>query len=252
MALFINSSLVSLVGGCENGLEICQLELDPSPRLQTVCFLELPILARNASHFFVEAYTEWVPTSKSYAQTRSSRGYHLPFYSSATGTIALHFHYRVGFNVPSSYIFIINVAALVSAIPTDVRNVPWKDWGPSSTHLFEIDMESNWGTEPLTSVGPFWIIRRPELVVGQYDLRHTRRTQLMAGDKSIMESRLLWDDTPKIFQHDIETVTYLPYRDVKMENEDLVEADYIVADREWVVGVTQLDVGVSVAVYHVG
>jgi len=152
--------------------------------------------------------------------------------------MALHFHYRVGLNVPSSYAFIINVVALVSAIPTDVRNVPWEDWGPSSTHLFE--METTQLSEPLTSVGPFWVICRPEPVVRQYDLRRTRYTQLTAGDKSIMESRLLWDDTPKIFQHDLETVTRLPYRDVTMENEDLVDATYIVADREWVVGVTHL------------
>ena len=237
MALFINSSLVSLVEGCENGLEICKLKLDPSPQLRTLCFLDLPRLAPNASHFFVEAYREWVPTSKSYTQTRSSREYHLPFYSSAIGTIALHFQYRVGFDIPSSYAFIINVAALVSAIPTDVRNVPWKDWGPSSTHLFE--MEITQLAEPLTSVGPFWIICHSgsELVVRQYDLRCTQCTRLMAGDTSIMMSRLLWDDTPKIFRYDIETVTHLPYRDVKMKDE-LV--DYIVADREWVVGVTQL------------
>jgi hypothetical protein len=84
MAVSINSSLVSLMDDCENMLEICKLELDPVPRLQTLCVLELPPLAPGASHFFDGAYKEWVPTSKSYVRTRSSRGHRLPFYTSGS------------------------------------------------------------------------------------------------------------------------------------------------------------------------
>jgi len=229
----INSSLVSLMEDDENRLEICQLELDPSPRLQTLCFLELPPLTSGAIHLVSGAYTEWVSTSISYTRTRSSRGYHLPFYSSAIGTIALYFLYDrpyLEFPASESYALVISAAGLVSAIPSDVRNVPWEDWGPSNTHFFRMP------TAQLRSVGPFWNIDGRELVVRQYDLRRTRCTQSMAGDKSSLQSRTPIVASEKIFQYDIET--HLPYRDVTITNKDLYGSTYIVADREWVVGVT--------------
>jgi len=254
VAISINSNLVSLVEDYENRLVICKLELDPVPRLQTLCFLELPPSDSGASNVFCEAITEWVPTSKSYARTRSSRGYHLPFYSSAIGTISLRF-----LQLPSepyiggSYVLIISVAALVSAIPTDVRNVPWEDWGPSCTHFYESPRRRP------RSIGPFWIPDvYPDLpslgspVVRQYDLRRTRYTQLMPGTKSSLQSRTPFHSTWEI-SYDIET--HLPYRDVMMENEDSSQSDYIVADREWVVRLTPLrprGAGYSLTVYHVG
>jgi len=243
VAVSINSSLVLLVEDYENRLEICKLELGPIPRLQTLCFLELPPLAPGVSNFFLEAIMEWVPTSKSYARTRSSRGYHLPFYSSAIGTIALRFQYHLPltFQFIDSCSLIINVAALVSVLPTDARNVPWEDWGPSSTHLFEL------GRTRLTSVGPFWITDYQSPVVRQYDLRRTRYTQLMAGPKSSLQ----WPpfDSIKKFQYSIET--HLPYRDVMMENKDLYQSDDIVADREWVVGVPAVVRGFFVHIFGI-
>ena len=268
MAVSINSSLISLIEDCENRLEICKLELDPVPQLQTLCFLELPPLASGASHFFFGAYTEWVPTSKSYVRTRSSRGYRLPFYTSTIGTMALRFQYQRQFKLAYSFALILNVGELVSVLPTDVRNVPWEDWGPSSTHLFKMS------TTLLRSLGPFWITDNRSPVVRQYDPRRTRYAQLMAGDKSPSRSRPPIVDSANIFQYDIET--HLPYHDVMMENKDLYESTYIVADREWVVGVTfpvlvrrffvprfgifrcesdhlhLQEAGPSVTVYHVG
>ena len=238
IAVSINSDLVSLVEDYENRLEICKLELEPVPRLQTLCFLELPPLAPGASNFFFEAITEWVPTSKSYARTRSSRGCHLPFYSSKIGTIALRFRYQLPHKVlfmdnSEQYALIIGVAALVSAIPTDARNVPWEDWGPSSTHFYKF-MKAR---AQLTSVGPFWIPYYQSPVVRQYDIRRTRYTQSMPGHKSSLRPSLPFDSIRK-HKYDIET--HLPYRDVTMKNEDLYQSAYIVADREWVVGVTPL------------
>jgi len=226
----IDSSLVSLIEDCENRLEICKLEFNPSPRLQTLCFLELPPLALGASQFFFGAYKEWVQTSKSYTRTRSSRGYHLPFYSSAIGTIALRFEYQLQRKPAYSYTLIINVAALVSVIPTDARKVPWEDWGPCSTHLFKVV------TMQPTSLGPFWITEVGSPVVRQYDLRRTRYTQLMAGNKSSFQSKPPTVDSTNVFQYDIKT--HLPYRDVMIENKELYESTYIRAEREWVVGVT--------------
>jgi len=246
MAVSINSSLVLLVDDYENRLEICKLELNPVPlaRLETLCFLELPP-SPSTSISFSGFITEWVPTSKSYARTRSSRGYHLPFYSSAIGTIALRFQYQLlpgvipiedADSVSESYALIISVAALISVIPTDsdARNVtvPWEDWGPSSTHLYKM------APMQLTSVGPFWIPDFQSLVVRQYDLRRTHYTQLMPGTRTT-SLRQSWSpiDSRRIFHRDIET--YLPYRDVMMETKDLYQSASIVADREWVVGVRQ-------------
>jgi len=65
-----------------------------------------------------------------------------------------------------------------------------------------------------------------------------------------LQSRPPIVDSTNIFQYDIET--HLPYRDVMMENEDLYDSNYILADREWVVGVTFPEAGPSVTVYHVG
>ena len=228
LAVAIGSSMVSLIDICGNRLEICELELDPDPRLKTLCFLELPPLVSGTSHFFFGDYSEWVPTSKTYARTRSSRGYHLPFYSSAIGTIALHLYHHPQFDFETTdlYTLIISITALVSIIPTDAHNIPWEVWGPSSTHLFKMPTT----TTHLTPAGPFWIMD-PRSVVRQYDLRHAQYTQLMAGDKSLVQSRPSIVDSTKLFQYDIET--HLPYRDVVMEKQDLNKFAYILADREW-------------------
>ena len=241
MAVSINSGLASLMGDSENRLEICKLEIDPDPRLQTLCFLELPPLASHTLHFFNEALKKWVPTSKSYVQTRSSRVYQLPFYTSEVGTIALQFRYRVPEKFVSSYALIINVAALVSTIPTDLRNVPWEDWGPSSTDLFQLAT-----TGPI-SLGPYWMTDVRTRVVRQHDLWRTRHTQLMAGDKPSLESRPPKSDSTNVFQHDIKT--HLPYRDVMgYKDKDLYNnSGYaLVADREWAIGVAG-----KVGGYHV-
>ena len=261
-AVSLNGSLVCLIDDCENRLEICKLDLDPVPRLQTMCFLELPPLAPDTSHHLSETYTKWVPTSKSYVRTKSSRVHHLPFYTSTISTIALRFYYQLKGEHTNSYALIISVAALVSAIPTNLRNVPWEDWGPSCTHLFKTAIPQ------LTSLGPFWITHGPESV-RQYDLRRMGYTRPKAGDKSSLQSRPPVVDPTNIFQCDIET--HLPYRDVMIQNEDLYKSSYIVADREWVVGVVsgffvhileifryksnhshRQDAERSVTVYHVG
>ena len=228
MVVSINSSLISLIDNAENGLEICKLVLDPSPQLQTLCILELPPLASGASQFFAGADKEWVPTSKPYARTGSSRGYRLPFYCSAIGTIALRFDYHLKSKPAYSYMLLINVAALVSVIPTTVCNVPWEDWGPSTTHLYKLT------TLRPTSFGPFWITNDQSPIVRQYDLQRSRHIRSVAGDKSSLQSRPPVIDSVSVFQYDIKT--HLPYRDVVTQNKDLYESTYILADREWAVG----------------
>ena len=229
-AVSINSSLVCLIEDRENRLEICKLELDSVPRLRTLCFLELPPLALRTSNVFSGAYKKWVPTSKSYVRTKSSRGHHVPFYTSEVSTMALHFRYQTPAQFPTSYALIISVEALVSAIRTDLRNVPWEDWGPSSTHFFKM------AAMELIPLGPFWIIDGRPPVARQYDLWPTRHIQLMARDKSSSQLRPPISDLTNIFRYDIKT--HLSYRDVMIENKDFYNnSGYILlADREWVVG----------------
>ena len=86
-------------------------------------------------------------------------------------------------------------------------------------------------------------------VVRQYDLRRTRYSQLVTEDNSLFRPRPPIVDSTNIFQCDIET--RLSYRDVMIKNKDLCESDYIVADREWVVGVTSLVRGFFVHIVRI-
>lgn len=235
-AVAINCNLIALTGDRENSLEICKLDTaSPSPCLQTLCFLELPLLMPNAFLYPLTDHTEWVPTSTSYAQSRSSREYHLPFFSSAIGLIKLGLMYqtREGLSwLDRSYAMIISVHALLSAIHTDACNVPWEDWGPSSTHVFETKTRT---IRYLIPVGPFLITNPSSLVVRHYDPWHTHYTQSTAEDLSLSQARVLPFISAEVFQHNIET--NLPYRDVVMDEISLYGRAYIVADREWVVRV---------------
>jgi hypothetical protein len=230
----INSNLIALIRDKENSLEICRLEIaSPAPRLQTLCFLELPLLVPRASFCLRTVHREWVPTSTSYTRTRSSRGYHLPFYSSTIGTIVLGLGYQIRRGFYHSYAIVISVESLLSAIRPDVRNVPWVDWGPSGAHLFESRT-----TQYLIPIGPFLITDPLSLVVRHYDLWHTQYTQSTAEDRSSLQSQSPTLISAEVFQHDVKT--HLQYRDVVMDEMNLYNYAYIVADREWVVRVGPL------------
>jgi hypothetical protein len=186
---------------------------------------------------------EWVPTSKNYAQSRSSRESHAHFYSSTVGTVALFLDYRLpGQNcLVHRYALIIDVEALLYTIRTGARNVPWVDWGPSTTHLFK--------TTLLCPAGPSWMTSLSPPVLRQYYPRRTRYTQSMLADapsssragsqvfSSAEVSDKLWDECS------IETK--LPYRDVVVNDLTLLQMGHflqILADREWVVGISMTSV----------
>jgi hypothetical protein len=240
-AIVINNSLIALINNRMNNLEICELEvIPPGPCLKTLCFLELPPLMAYAHLSSTVVFKEWVPTSEVYARSRSSRGYHhLPFFSSTIGTIGLILYYqprRNGYE-PSAYAMIISVSGLLSAIRTDVRNVPWVDWGPSSTDLFRIREESLLLPIP---AGPFWMISKSwRMVVREYDLRRTGYTQPTSEGTSSLQS---WPPNPsesvEVLQYDVQT--YLPYHDVVMDIMNAHHFTLVVADREWVVGLKYL------------
>jgi hypothetical protein len=232
-ALVICNNLIAITNDRKNSLEICRLEIEPpGPHLKTVCHFEFPPLTSDSHVLSHGASKEWVPTSKDYARYRSSRGYNSPFYSSTIRTLGLHFEYE--FNHPGGYrsslrcTMVISVTALLPVIPADVRIVPWVDWGPSCTHVFE----GGW----LTSAGPFWASPSSPLVVRQFDVLGTWHTQSTTVDASsqagppIISSTEVSCDCWKASK----VKTNLPYRDVSIAYcEEFHDYGWMMADREW-------------------
>lgn len=276
--LFIGRDVLALMKKSDSmgRLEICKLEVHPTQsRLKTVCYLELPPSMSGAFVTLSDVLTEWVPTSKDYARSRSSRGRHIPFYSSTVRTIALLLDYRPSSETsqrPYKCMMMISVEALLSAIRSGVRNVPWVDWGPSGTHLLE--------GNPLRPAGPFWVVSLSPLVVRQYDLRCTRYTHCESMARARMSSKA----KPQVFslrgafgkrRDEYKIETSLPYRDLVANDPSFCRISQITADREWVVRVAHVgvrrflsthpnhpdgssdyawtqEVGTSVTIYHVG
>jgi len=134
---------------------------------------------------------------------------------------------------------IISVAALLSAVDSNVRNVavtvPWTDWGPSGTRIFEFTL--------LKPAGPFWISDLSPLVVRDYDLLRTRYAQSMAEDTSSLHSLSPVLSSTEVFgDHWVEgkVETRLPYRDVVANDLDFRQFSWIMGDREWIVGIMAL------------
>ena len=223
-----------------NRLEVCKLDItSPGPCLQTTCFLELPPMISGVSVVLSWIFAEWVPTSKNYARSRSSRATHAHFYSSTVGTIALFLDYRISkqtYRGPSTYVLVIDVEALLYTIRSDVRNVPWADLGPSSTHFFKRSLGG--------PVGPSWITGISPPVIRQYYPRRTRYTQSMLENTS-SSSRTgpqVFSSTEGSLWSECSIETNLPYRDVMVNDLNLGHVRQILADREWVVGMAMTSV----------
>ena len=238
-----------------NRLEVCKLDItSPGPCLQKICSLELPPLMPWVSVHLYRIFAGWVPTSKNYARSRSSRASPAHFYSSTVGTITLFLNYTIprGFygatyGLPYGYALIIDVEALLDTIRTGVHNVPWADWGPSSTHLFQR------GLLHLDPAGPSWITEFSPLMLRQYYPRRTRYTQSMPENSS-SSSRT----GPRVFSStdvsdklwgEYRVVTSLPYRDIVVYDINLSHVRTILADREWVVGMAVTPVVRGIFVY---
>jgi len=230
----IDSSLVALIREKLNRLEIYRLEVCPSTGvtlLRTVCLLELPSVTPITSLSWRFSAMEWVPTSRHYKQSRSSQGYHVPFYSSKVGTMGLLLHYRVSLGYSCQCTMIISIAGLLSAIHTRVHYIPWEEWGPSITHFFRGDLS--------VTVGPFWIVGLSPLRVRDYGLICKGHIESMAEDMSSWQSQ----PRPMVFstkvygehwvEHQVETC--LPYRDIVANNLCIGFNGFVLADREWIV-----------------
>lgn len=235
--IVINDSLIALFNPQTNSLDIYQLDLvSPNPQLNNLCSLDLPQLIPNGC---VRASVdwEWIPTSKRHGRSGSSRRHHVAFCSSTVGTIGLLLAYYLStWGSRSNYAMIIEVAKLLSAIPTDVRSVPWVDWGPSSTHLFETHST----TMPIPA-GPFWITHPSPLVVRDYSVLRIRYTQSTAGDAPSSYSHQLVNTSTEAYNEYLEAYkieTHLPYRNIVANHLDFGRFKSVIADREWIIGIT--------------
>ena len=235
--IVINDSLIALFDPQTNSLEIYKLDIVyPDPQLKKLCSLDLPPLTRNA-RIHPSVGWEWIPTSKGRGWSGSSRRRHASFYSSTVGTIGLHLQYYLSecwdrFDCA----MIIDVTKLLSAIPTEVRSVPWVDWGPSSTHIF-----GTHGTMMPIPAGPFWITHRSPLVIRDYSALRIRYTQSTAGDVPSSYSHQLINKPTETYNEYLEkykTSPHLPYRDIVANHLNFAHFKSVIADREWIVGIT--------------
>jgi len=233
----IDSNLIALTREELNRIEVYRLEICPSasvPLLQTVCFLELPPVTSNTAVGLICKDMEWVPTSRHYKRSRSSRRYHIPFYSSTVGTIGLLLHYRVERRGSFKCTMAISIAGLHSVIRTGVHNIPWVNWGPSITRFSHDDMFVTIGP----TFGPFWIVGRSPLTVRDFGPICMGNIGSMAEDMSSWQSQP-WPvvSSTKVcgFWEGDQAETHLPYRDIVVKDLHLNDYDFVVADREWIV-----------------
>jgi len=236
--LFIDDNLIAIMNDRKNSLEICRLEIDPpGPHLKTVCNFELLPLTSGSNVCSRDAFKEWVPTLKDYARYRSSRGYHSPFYSSTIRTFGLVLDYLINSVHQPSHkrTMVISIAAVISAIPADVRIVPWVDWGPSCTHIFE--------ASSVKPAGPLWITSTSPLVVRQYNLRYGRYYTRSIAEVMSSQTRSQVFSSTEVggdFWDGYSIETNLPYRDVIANILNFRHIPHIIlADREWIVGIAK-------------
>jgi hypothetical protein len=272
----IDGGLIMLANCTKNSLEICRLEFasQEPPRLQTVCFLELPALEPYAFVVVSRVEKEWVPTSpwygtRSQQQQQPPRKRVVPFRSSKVGTIGLLLEHEMrtaSVRVLPGCWMTVSIAALLSAIyygcssssdsssdssdddtgNTAVRTLYWPDWGPAATRVL---LSSHGGRLPKPA-GPFWITSFSPLVIRDYDVLRMRSTRAATAtaeeeeeeedDKTVTSSLFgppVFKSTEVLGEHWVEgkLVTRLPYRDIVAK--DLYYIG-VVADREWIIGIS--------------
>ena len=236
--MVIDNNLIALIRVELNRIEVYRLEVCPPasvPLLQTVCFLELPPVTSTTTVSLIFSAMEWVPTSRHYKRSRSSRGYHIPFYSSTVGTIGLLLHYRVeseGYSFKCT--MTISIAGLHSVIRMGVHNILWVDWGPSITRFSQENLSVTMGP----TVGPFWIVGLSPLTVRDFGPICMGNIESMAEDMSSWQSRP-WPvvSSTKVYCYweEDQAETHLPYRVIVVNDLHLNDYDFVLADREWIV-----------------
>lgn len=269
----IDGGLIMLANCTKNSLEICKLEFasQEPPRLQTLCFLELPALEPYSYVVVSRVDKEWVPTSSWYGtqseqqqQQQRPRKRVVPFRSSKVGTIGLLLEHEMrtaSVRVLPSCWMTVSIAALLPAIyygcassssssdssddddsgHTAVRTLYWPDWGPTATRVL---LSTHGGRLPKPA-GPFWITSFAPLVIRDYDVLRMRSTRVAAAAEDEEEDEKtsspfgppVFKSTEVFGEHWVEgkLVTRLPYRDIIAK--DLYYIG-VVADREWIIGIS--------------
>ncbi|KAH9059091.1 hypothetical protein EDB87DRAFT_828506 [Lactarius vividus] len=208
------NNLIALIKTATNTIHICRLQCQSAdPCLQSLCFLRLP-----GNPVVSMSGMEWIPTSKPQdrAGSQSSRGRSCPFRPSRAGTIGLTLRYRTR-DGPRRYSMFVSIGALLSAVQSGVRHVPWVDWGPAGTRILPLGN----GILP-RSAGPFWITNYEPLVVCDYDSLRARYVKKKKKKEKTSKSSISDPSTPslgppltRLFgEHWIEgeVKTHLPFR----------------------------------------
>ncbi|SRR6266404_2133215 len=240
-----DNGLIALIRGTMNSIEICELRFTSTdPSLHTLCSLKLPIF-QYTNPISITTDMEWIPTLKPQDRSGSqrSRNRKFPFRPYRAGTIAIFLTYRTHSEGTNQYAIFVSVGALIAAAHSGVIHVPWADWGPAGTRAVRLGK----GSLP-TPAGHFWITNYAPLVVRDYDslrARYMTKKKKKKGTKSVpsggpspgpRSTTLIceqWEEEEQIIK------TSLPCRNFIADGQNFKRVVQVVADREWVVVVSQ-------------
>ncbi|KAH9161559.1 hypothetical protein EDB89DRAFT_715546 [Lactarius sanguifluus] len=241
------NSLFALIKSTTNSIHICRLQFESAdPFLHTLCFLRFP-----GDPVVSLSGMEWIPTSKRQDRTGSQRR-PFPFRSRRASTIGLALSYRTRDGGVCRYSMFASVGALLSVAHSGFRLVPWADWGPACTRILPLG-----GIFPKPA-GPFWITSYAPLVVRDYDSLRARHIEKKKKSTSSNPSaHSLGPTSSQLFgEHWVggNVKTHLPFREFVAGSLCLTPVAQVVADREWIVVISQTRKGnrTSITVYHVG
>jgi len=243
----IDNNLIAIVEDNTNCIDIYRLDLTSlDVRIKSVCFLELPPLKQNSFVSASRAEKEWVSTSKHRPRSESVRS--CPFRSSKVGNIRFFLDYHIlseGVYTDYPYTMILGVADLLSGIDTNRRIVPWADWGPPRTRIFPS------ARPPPSRVGPFWISNYSPVTIRDYD-RLRAQCHSPTTESSFIGTPVFSPSKAEGNQWAGGAVdTCLPFREFIIPNFHLKSSRQVVADREWLVEISERIVPTRVTVYHV-
>ena len=177
---------------------------------------------------------QWIstkPKDRMVPQTYRERTF--PFRSYRAGSIGLMLEFGTIDKRFRKYAMFISVEALLSAVHSRVRHVPWARWGPAGTRIFPLE---DCIVKP---AGPFWIASYAPLVVRDYNsLRARSMEQTKDSMPSIPPNPSLGPPSIKLFGEHWEggeLDTHLPFREIVAGDLSFERVVQVVADREWFV-----------------
>ena len=202
------------------------------PSMRSVCSLKLPPLEPGTLILDSTFTKEWI-ASERYARSQSSQRCRLPFRSSSNDTMALLLtYYGQKRDIrPSQYAVHFSVTALLSAVHSGARSVPWEKWGPRSTRIFPYPH----GVMPAPA-GPFWITSISPLIVRDYDPLRAVHAPSVTDNLSPSSGLPVFAPLRVISKcwASGQVETRLPYREF-VKRDIHIHPTKIIGEREWVV-----------------